>query len=83
MQECLEDLDLRKYVPGDEIIVALVKIQLLADEAQSSVVQNPGAPPRAPPWVFRNGLIQRLEFIRDNLSPHARASSKLALLSKS
>ncbi|KAM6519451.1 hypothetical protein FALCPG4_013083 [Fusarium falciforme] len=70
MEDCLINLEREKEHPSDEVLVAFIRYQLVADEAQKLLVRDVmGESSQAPTYVFRKGLLNRLQEIRDGLSP--------------
>lgn len=73
MEDCLMTLEREKEHPSDEVLVAFVRYQLVSDEAQKLLVRDvTGESSQAPTYVFRKGLLNRLQEIRDgtSLSPN-------------
>ncbi|KAM0435975.1 hypothetical protein ACHAPT_002867 [Fusarium lateritium] len=70
MEDCLATLERDKEHPSDEVLVAFIRYQLVADEAQKLLVRDVmGESSQAPTYVFRRGLLVKLQEIRDGLSP--------------
>ncbi|KAL4724853.1 hypothetical protein ACLX1H_008300 [Fusarium chlamydosporum] len=68
MSECLETLEREKLYPSDELLVAFVRYQLVADEAQKLLVRDVmGDPSPAPTYVYRKSLLAKLQAVRDGL----------------
>jgi hypothetical protein len=76
MQECVEVLDREKDQPGDELLVTLVRLQLIADEGHKLWAQdfNPGQSSKTPSYIFRKGMIQQVQDIRQGLTVKCAAS---------
>ena len=76
MEDCLINLEREKEHPSDEVLVAFIRYQLVADEAQKLLVRDVmGESSQAPTYVFRKGLLNRLQEIRDGLSPSPAPNS--------
>lgn len=68
MSDCLEALERDKLCPSDELLVAFVRYQLVADEAQKLLVRDVmGESSSAPTYVFRRSLLAKLQAVRDGL----------------
>ncbi|KAF9770589.1 hypothetical protein IL306_011843 [Fusarium sp. DS 682] len=67
MTDCLDALEREKY-PSDELLVAFVRYQLVADEAQKLLVRDVmGESSPAPTYVFRKSLLAKLQAVREGL----------------
>ncbi|UNI25075.1 hypothetical protein JDV02_010780 [Purpureocillium takamizusanense] len=70
MEESLETLDREKDQPLDEILVALVRTQLINEEAQKLLrLQGCGDDSQGPTHIYKPGLLMRLEELRRRLPP--------------
>lgn len=74
MQESLELLENEKEYPADETLVALVKLQLVGEEARKLIVSDFVGrdfgrldPDKAPTYVFKRNLLCQLQKIRETL----------------
>ncbi|KAF5664221.1 major facilitator superfamily transporter [Fusarium circinatum] len=68
MSDCLEALERDKLWLSDELLVAFVRYQLVADEAQKLLVRDVmGESSSAPTYVFRKSLLAKLQAVRDGL----------------
>lgn len=82
MEECLETLEREKDGPGDEVLTAMVRFQLLGDEAHKLLLKDVAAAGagaetgQTPSYVFRKNMMLRLESIKDNISSIATSSCK-------
>lgn len=77
MDDCLKVLEREKEHPSDEILVTLVRYQLVGDEAHKLLIRDvidEGNP--TPTYIFRKGLLVRLQEIRDGLAPSLPPSCK-------
>ncbi|SPJ85886.1 uncharacterized protein FTOL_11669 [Fusarium torulosum] len=71
MNDCLEALERDKLYPSDELLVAFVRYQLVADEAQKLLVRDVmGETSPAPTHVFRNSLLGKLQAARNGSPLH-------------
>ncbi|KAM0562440.1 hypothetical protein ACHAPJ_002130 [Fusarium lateritium] len=69
MSDCLDVLEKDKQYPSDELLVAFIRYQLVADEAQKLLVRDVmGESSPAPTYVFRKSLLEKLQAVRDGLS---------------
>lgn len=82
MQESLEILESEKEYPSDEILVAMVKLQLIGEEARKLLVcdfvgRDFGRvdPDKPPTYVYKRSLLLQLQKIRDTL-PQGVASKR-------
>ena len=83
MEECLNVLDRTPEVPTDEILCVLIKLQLLADETNQLLVRDATSEPsQTPTYVFRKGLLQTLQEIRDRTSSNTLENRKSQYLGK-
>lgn len=72
MDECLQVLERSAEFPSDEVLVTLVKVQRIADEAQKLLVRDVmGEAGAAPTHVFKKGMIHRLQTAREGISHSA------------
>ncbi|PNP38337.1 hypothetical protein TGAMA5MH_09695 [Trichoderma gamsii] len=86
MQESLELLDSEKEYPSDETLVALVKLQLVGEEARKLIVSDFVGrdfgrldPDKAPTYVFKRNLLYQLQKIRETLPPGAMSKAVIQL----
>ena len=69
MSDCLDVLEKDKQYPSDELLVAFIRYQLVADEARKLLVRDVmGESSPAPTYVFRKSLLEKLQAVRDGLS---------------
>lgn len=87
MQESLEVLESEKEYPSDEILVAMVKLQLIGEEARKLLVcdfvgRDFGRvdPDKPPTYVYKRSLLLQLQKIRDTL-PQGVASKRKSPIS--
>lgn len=83
MQESLEVLENEREVPSDETLVAIVKAQLVGDEARKLLIcdfvgRDYGRPDpdKAPTYVHKKSLLLQLQKIRDTLPPAAASKGE-------
>lgn len=83
MQESLEVMESEKEYPSDETLVALVKLQLVGEEARKLIVSDFVGrdfgrldPDKAPTYVFKRNLLCQLQKIRETLPPGAMSKGK-------
>jgi hypothetical protein len=79
MEESLEILEREKEHGQDEILATLVRMQLVADEAHKLLVQDMmrgEESGQTPSWVHRKSLLDRLQAVRDGMTPSANASCR-------
>ncbi|PHH77563.1 hypothetical protein CDD82_3459 [Ophiocordyceps australis] len=70
MDECVEILDCHGDLPYDDVFVALMKIQVIGEEAQKLLrTDTRGIYDQGPTHIFKAGLVHRLNQIREKLSP--------------
>ncbi|EQL00574.1 Zn(II)2Cys6 transcription factor [Ophiocordyceps sinensis CO18] len=68
MDSCLDVLERERECPRDEILVALVRIQLIAEEAQKLLRSDGnGHSSQGPTYIFKAGLLSRLGDLREGL----------------
>ncbi|KAF4344954.1 Zn(II)2Cys6 transcription factor [Fusarium beomiforme] len=68
MSDCLDALERDKRYPSDDLLVAFVRYQLVADEAQKLLVRDVmGESSPAPTYVFRKTLLAKLQAVREGL----------------
>lgn len=69
MDECLEVLEREKETPLDEVLVTLIKLQLVSEDTQKLLVRDVmgDTTSQTPTYVFRKGLMTRLQTIRDSM----------------
>ncbi|KAF4468163.1 Zn(II)2Cys6 transcription factor [Fusarium albosuccineum] len=71
MDDCLTVLERDREHPSDEVLVALVRYQLVADEAQKLLIRDVmGEASQAPTYVFRKSLLTKMQDIHEGLSPN-------------
>lgn len=80
MEESLEVLEREKAYPLDEVLTTFIRIQLVGDEANKLMVRDVmgsgGEVGQTPSYVFRKGMMTRLQNIRDNMSPAVSQNRK-------
>lgn len=83
MQESLQLLESEQEYPSDETLVALVKLQLIGEEARKLIVSDfvgrdfgSLEPDKPPTYVFKRGLLCQLQKIRETLPPGAMSKGK-------
>lgn len=83
MQESLELLENEKEYPADETLVALVKLQLVGEEARKLIVSDFVGrdfgrldPDKAPTYVFKRNLLCQLQKIRETLPAGVMSKGK-------
>lgn len=70
MQECLEVLEETREDPLDEVLVALVRLQYIADEAHKLLRREISDDTnQSPPHGFRKGLVIQFDGLVARLSP--------------
>ncbi|KAL7793659.1 hypothetical protein V8C37DRAFT_377789 [Trichoderma ceciliae] len=76
MQESLEILESEKEYASDETLVALVKLQLVGEEARKLIICDfvgrdfgRADPDKPPTYVFKRSLLLQLQKLRDTLPP--------------
>lgn len=76
-------LESEKEYPSDEALVALVKLQLVGEEARKLIVCDfvgrdfgRADPEKPPTYVHKRGLLLQLEKIRDTLPPGAASNGR-------
>lgn len=80
MDECLAVLEREKEHPSDETLVALVRYQLVCDEAHKLMVQDVmGEVSKTPTYIFRKGLLARLQQVRDSIPASLPAHAMLQI----
>lgn len=80
MEDCLAVLEREMDHPSDAQLVFLVKIQLVAEEAQKLLVRDViGDSSQAPTYVFKKGLLSQLQEIRGGLPPRLADSCKFQI----
>ncbi|KAF4446347.1 transcription factor [Fusarium austroafricanum] len=68
MSDCLDALERDKLYPSDDLLVAFVRYQLVADEAQKLLVRDVmGESASTPTYIFRKSLLAKLQAVRDGL----------------
>ncbi|KAM4055196.1 RNase P, subunit Pop3 [Hirsutella rhossiliensis] len=68
MDDCLDVLEREREHPRDEILVALVRIQLVSEEAQKLLLREGNGDYRdGPTYIFKAGLLSRLNDLRQGL----------------
>lgn len=77
MDECLEVLEREKEFPHDETLVVLIKLQLVSEEAQKLLVRDVmGDNNQTPTYMFKRGMLARLDAIRDGIPSGAASNCK-------
>lgn len=89
MQESLETLERERDGPGDEVLAAMVRLQLMGDEAHKLLLRDVAAAgavamggepsTETPSYVFRKNMVERLQSIKEKISPEAGSSCKRIL----
>lgn len=75
MDECLDMLEESPEVLTDETLAVLVRLQRLNDEAQDLLIKDAMADgSTTPTYIFRKGLRERLNKIRQNARPELTAN---------
>ncbi|KAH7159860.1 hypothetical protein B0J13DRAFT_115092 [Dactylonectria estremocensis] len=70
MDDCLKALERDHEHPSDEIFVAFIKYQLVLEDTQRLLLQDVmGEASQTPTYVFKKGLLARLQELRDTLPP--------------
>ncbi|PHH63347.1 hypothetical protein CDD81_6044 [Ophiocordyceps australis] len=70
MDECVDILDREGDLPHDDVFVALMKIQVIGEEAQKLLrTDTRGVYEQGPTHIFKAGLAHRLNQVRETLSP--------------
>lgn len=67
MEDCLAVLEREKEYPSDAILVTLVKIQLIGEEVQKLTRSKHTESNQNPTYIFKPGLVSRLDEIRSQL----------------
>ncbi|KAK7420978.1 hypothetical protein QQZ08_010151 [Neonectria magnoliae] len=71
MDDCLKALERDRDSPSDEVLAAFIKYQLVAEEAQKLLVRDVmGESSQTPTYVFKKGMLARLQEIREGLPPN-------------
>ncbi|KAH7002074.1 hypothetical protein EDB80DRAFT_867093 [Ilyonectria destructans] len=71
MEDCLKALERDREHPSDEVFVAFVKYQLVAEEAQKLLVRDVmGESSQTPTYIFKKGMLANLQDINDTLTPN-------------
>jgi len=82
MEECLEVLDREKEFPLDDVLVALIRLQLVAEDAQKLLVRDVmGDTDQTPTFLFKKSLLLRLQTIRDSMPAIAASNCMFPSLS--
>ena len=69
MQACLDELSRNPESIHDTVLVAFVKLQLIADEAHQLLISDVMDEDRAvPSYVLRKGLLVRLNAVKESAS---------------
>lgn len=80
MDDCLKALERDRDHPSDEILVAFLKYQLVGEEAQKLLLRDVmGEGGQTPTYVFKKGMLSKLQEIRESM-PHALVPSKVLQL---
>ncbi|KAK0386169.1 hypothetical protein NLU13_6006 [Sarocladium strictum] len=76
MDECLEIFEQSPELPTDETLALLVRLQRINDEAQELLVKDAMADGRGTPtYMFRKGLRQRYNYVRNRARPELMANA--------
>lgn len=79
MEDCLKVLERDREHPSDEVFVAFVKYQLVAEEAQKLLVRDVmGESSQTPTYIFKKGMLANLQEIHDTLTPNLLSNSQSA-----
>ncbi|KPM46071.1 hypothetical protein AK830_g500 [Neonectria ditissima] len=71
MDDCLKALERDREHPSDEVLVTFIKYQLVAEEAQKLLVRDVmGESSQTPTYVFKKGMMSRLQELREGLPPN-------------
>ncbi|OAA37907.1 hypothetical protein NOR_06984 [Metarhizium rileyi] len=70
MEDCLTTLDKGNEYPSDAILVAMVKIQLVGEEVQKLMRSKLSESNQNPTYIFKSGLLSRLNEVRNQLADH-------------
>jgi len=77
MDESLDMLEETPEVLTDEMLAVLVRLQRLNDEAQDLLIKDAMAEgSTTPTYIFRKGLRERLNKIRQNARPELTANGR-------
>lgn len=69
MEESLEILEREMVCPSDEVLVTLVKIQLIGEESRQLLIRDlMGKTTQTPTYVYKKSLHTQLDAIRKGLS---------------
>lgn len=78
MDDCLKVLERDHEHPSDEVLVSFLKYQLVGEEAQKLLLRDVmGEGGQTPTYVFKKGLLSRLQEIRAGIPHGLLPSSKL------
>jgi hypothetical protein len=78
MDECLEIFEKSPEIPTDETLAVLVRLQRINDEAQELLVKDAMADVGGTPtWMFRKGMKERLDNVRNKTRPELTSNGKL------
>ena len=79
MEDCLKTLERELEYPSDEVFVAFIKFQLIGEEAQKLLIRDiMGDTSQAPTYVFKKGLLAKLQEMREGHSVNLVTNRKLA-----
>jgi hypothetical protein len=84
MEECLMTLSQSPEVPGDEILVLMVKLSRIMEDVTVATcwrLSDPETPdvPKSPPYLLIKVLQKRLGEIRLEVAPHLLKHSEFVL----
>ena len=81
MDECLATLERSGESQSDEVLCTLIKLQLIADEAQKLLVRDVmGDLEGAPTYAFKKGMLHRLQEIRSSITTITASNCEYMLL---
>ena len=71
MDDCLAVLEREREYPEDDILVAIIRMQLVSDEAQKLLNRDlmSDNKDQAPTFYFKKHMLERLQSIRAGFSP--------------
>lgn len=76
MEDCLRELEIRKEHPNDELLVQLVRVQLVIERASLAVWFDTSiereAAMRAPPTLYAAAMLKQLEELETRMSETTR-----------
>ncbi|KAK2594141.1 hypothetical protein QQS21_008140 [Conoideocrella luteorostrata] len=80
MEECLQVLERQNEAKTDIVLVTMVRIQLIGEEVQKLTREKPMDPGEIPAYIFKPGLISRLDDIRVRLPDHLAKNIHILML---